>query len=389
MKTVKIMVMKQSLRFGMIAVVMALAIIGITLYVNTELTPVEGQTRFLVMLTDPPNVPWGTTQLNVTYSDIQLHVISSDGASNWVAAQESGRVNLISLVNVTQTLAALNLPTGSTVDKLQFTISSAEAKISGTVYPVTVLSEELVVTLRATRLNGTQVSALIDLRPTLVEIHATNSTGSHVNYYVLVPSATAIVTSSVQEDQTRIGARFRLDKRNYKRLWNEYVKTSKDVAITSSALTVNGNETVLTVTLKNTGTDSTAINGLTLQGNFNVSYPMSFIQQHSGIPWSGGFNNWIRGDMNRMYHPNIIPFKISGSSLVPLFGDFSPIFERGHSRLELEPGQSVTLSFQGVIRLFPDFRGKTPHIAVTPIKSESYTLSVEGQLSQSYQVTAS
>jgi hypothetical protein len=371
------------------AVAMALAIIGSTLYVNTSVAPVKGQTNFLVMLTDPPNVPWGTTQLNVTYSGIQLHVVYSDGTSNWVASQESGRVNLISLVNVSQTIASLQLPTGSTVDKLQFTISSAEAKIGGTVYPVTVLSDQLVVTLRATKLNGTQVGALIDLRPTLVEIHATNSTGGHVSYYVLVPSATAIVKSNVQENETRIGARFRLEKHDYRKLWDEYVRASKDVTITSSKLIVNGNETTLTVTLKNNGDDTVAVTGLTLQGDFNVSYPMASSDQRGWKGWPGGFNNGGHGDINTMYRPTVIPFKISGTSLVPLFGDLSPFFERDHSRFELEPGQSATLTFQGVIRLYPDLRGRAPHVAVTPIKDESYTLRVEGQLSQSYQVTAS
>jgi hypothetical protein len=130
------------------------------------------------MLTDPPNVPRGTTQLNVTYSSIQLHVVASDGSSNWVAAQKSGRVNLLSLVNMTQTIATLSLPTGSTVDKLQFEISAAEAKVSDKVYPVTMLSDNLLVSLRETKLNGTKTGALIDLRPTLVQINAMNSTGS-------------------------------------------------------------------------------------------------------------------------------------------------------------------------------------------------------------------
>jgi hypothetical protein len=381
-------VMKQSLRYGAAAVVMALAIIGTTLYVNTGVAPVNGQTNFLVMLTDPPNVPWGTTQLNVTYSGIQLHVVYSDGTSNWVAAQESGRVNLISLVNVSQTIASLDLPTGSTMDKLQFTISSAEAKIGGEVYPVTVLSDQLVVTLRATKLNGTQTGALIDLRPTLMEIHATNSTGGHVSYYVLVPSATAIVKSNVQESQTRIGARFRIEERDHRKLWDEYVRASRDVTITSSTLTVNGNETTLTVTLKNNGDASVAVTGLTLQGEFDVSYPASSSDQHDGkgLPGFSGFNH---GGMSTMFRPSVIPFKVSGTSLVPLFGDFSPFSKNGYSRLELEPGQSATLTFQGVVRLYPDLRGRAPHVAVTPIVGGSYTLRVEGMGSQSYQVTAS
>ena len=115
-------VMKRSLTYGVLAVVIALAIIGASLHTNTTWFGAKGQTGFFIMLTDPPNVPKGTTLLEVTYSNIQLHNVASDGTANWVAAQESGKVDLLSLVNVAQTIASLNLPTGSTVDKLQFTI---------------------------------------------------------------------------------------------------------------------------------------------------------------------------------------------------------------------------------------------------------------------------
>jgi hypothetical protein len=66
-----------TLKYGGLAVVLALVIIGTTLYVNPMTA--NAQTNFLVMLTDPPNVPVGTTSLMVTYSDVQLYVTPSGG----------------------------------------------------------------------------------------------------------------------------------------------------------------------------------------------------------------------------------------------------------------------------------------------------------------------
>jgi hypothetical protein len=384
------MATRLSLKYGAAAVVVALAIIGTSLYANTLRTPgtgLKGQTNFLVMLTDPPNVPRGTTQLNVTYSSIQLHVVSSDGTSNWVAAQASGRVNLLSLVNVTQTIANLNLPTGSTVDKIQFTISSAKAKINGEVYPVTMLTEQLQVSIRETKLNGTRAGALIDLRPTLVQINATNSTGGTVSYYVLVPSATAIVKSNVHENQSQIGTRSKLEDDDNEELDQEYHRASNNVIITQSILSVSGNVTTLTITVKNNGEENVTISGFTVHGNFTVSPSTASInQQHRNSEESDQSEEDTQGNSD---HPDTIPFKISGSSLVPLFGDQDHEGNEGHSRLELKPGQSTTLTFSGVIQLHPDSQGKVSHVAITPVKGGRYTIRVMSEGSQTFDVTAS
>ena len=379
--------MKKSLKYSAAAVVMALAIIGTTLYVNTTTAPVKGQTNFLVMLTDPPDVPRGTTQLNVTYSGIQLHVIYSDGTSNWVAAQESGRVNLISLVNVTQTIANFNLPTGSTVDKLQFAISSAKTKINGEDYPVTILSEQLLVSIRKTKLNGTRMGALIDLRPTLVEIKAMNSTGGVISYYVLVPSATAIVKSNVHEDQSRIGTRSKLKDDDNEELDEKYHRASNNVIITQSNLSVSGNVTTLEISVKNNGEENATISGFTVHGNFAVlPLTASISQQHRRSGESDQSREDTHDDSD---HPDTIPFKISGSSLIPLFGDEDHEGNEDHSRLKLKPGQSTTLTFSGIIQLHIDGHGKASHVAIVPVTGGRYTIRTMGEGSQTFDVTAS
>ena len=373
---------RQLFKYGSAGALVAMAIIGASLMVNPVLmhtvsSGLKGQTNFLVMLTDPPNVPWGTTELNVTYSGVQLHVVNGN-VSNWVAAQESGRINLLSLVNVSQTIARVSLPTGSTVDGIQFSLHSAEAKINDKVYPITILSNQLVVSLRKTRLNGTQTGALIDLRPSLVEICATNSTGGRISYYVLVPSATAIVKSNTTVNQCQIGAKSKLEDHDRDDMEHEYEHASEKVTITSSSLKVNNNVTALSVTFKNVGTKDATVSGLMVHGDFDVS-----------TPWASSDQD--RKDESRrdehlssstMDSSNTVPFKINGNSLIPIFGDEYHVFKGTYSRLELKPGQSIKLTFNGVIQMHPDSHRKTYQLAVTPVKGASYTLSIVGDGSQ-------
>ncbi|MGD0804643.1 MAG: DUF4382 domain-containing protein [Candidatus Bathyarchaeia archaeon] len=380
----------QALKYGFAAVLVALAIIGTSLYTNTLLNPAGqstqvGQTNFLVMLTDPPTVPKGTTQLNVTYSSIQVHVVSSGGLSNWVAAQESGRVNLLKLVNVTQTIASVSLPTGSTVDKLQFKLSSAEANVSGVVYPVTLLSDQLLINIKS-KLNGTNTAALIDLRPTLLEINATNSTGGSVKYFVLSPSATAVIQGIVDETQSKIGCRTNLNDKEGRDLDKAYKSASNNVTISQPTLSVRGNVTTFSVTLKNVGKANATLMSLTLQGDFNSTFSW-FVKEQSMKGKGGMGRGTMPGGLMMKDHPEAIPFRISGDKLVPFFGE--DLRDSGaNGKLVLKPGESVTLTYSGVLQLRSDGWGKSPSVVVKPVVGKSYTLHVMSNGSETSTVTA-
>ena len=374
-----------SIKYSLAAVVVALAIISASLYVNNPLdSGGKGLTSFTVMLTDPPTVPRGTSELNVTYSGRQVHVVASDGSSNWVAAQESGRVNLLSLVNVTQTIASLSLPTGSTVDKLQFSISSATANVSGVVYPVTLLSEQLLIPIKSTKLNGTSTGALIDLRPTLVEINAADSNGELVKYFVLSPTASAVVAGTVDEAQSRVGCRTHLRDRERDELQKEYRRASNNVTITEADLKVDGNVTTLSVTVKNIGKTNATLTSLILHGKFNATYSWTLKRQWSRPGMMGGMHD----EHIMRYHPETIPFKIVDGKLVPIFGDDGHEQGWGHDKIVLEPDESLTLTYSGVIQIRSDGRGKSPSVVVTPLVSEHYTLRVMGTGSQTFDVVA-
>jgi hypothetical protein len=377
------------LKYGGAAVLVAITLIAAVTLTNPILFPTEtpkSSFSFLVLLTDPPTVPAGTTMLNLTYTDVSLHVTYLNGTAKWLSVNASGTVNLFTLVNMSQTIASTTLPSGSTVDKIQFTISSVQAKVDGTVYPVTVLSNQLIISIANSQKLNQTLGVLFDFQPTLVQIQARNSTGGIVNYFVLVPSATATVVTNVSSDHLKVGTIVKLEENDKVKLIRVVQETSRKIVITNASLSVNGNVTNFSVTFKNDGNTNATISGLTLHGLFNVS---STKMQNNQNDEGHNKNN----DME-IEHPDTIPFKINGTSLVPLLGSDDDEHEGiGRvSSLTLQSGQSVTLSFSGVIQLKPEHDEEkerhTPQTIITPIPGETYTVRLMGEGFQTFKVTA-
>ncbi len=439
------MASRQSMKYGVMAAALALAIVAVATvaypYPSNTTGPTTSKSttgsatgqpagNFLVLLTDPPTVPAGTTQLNVTYSGISLQVKYANGSSASVPVTASGTVDLLSLVNFTQTIGSATIPAGSTVKSIDFTISSASAVVGGQTVPVTMLSNQLVVPIKGGQLlNGTQSAALLDLTPTLVEVDATNSTGGAVSYYVLVPSATAILKSNVSPGQGNVGARTELDQNDQNDLQNAQ-RGIGNVTVTSATLHTSGNTTTFTVTLKNQGSSNATIFGLTLHGNFSSSASASISCKEttsststttststasttttstttsstshgqgegqgqgqgngqgppSQTPASGEGQEHGRCTSSTN-HPQTIPFKVNGTSLVPLFGDGDN--QANSSSLTINAGQSITLNFTGVIGVNTENSQSGHNLVIGGISGNSYTIRLQGEGFQTAQVTA-
>jgi len=397
------------LKYGVAAVLVALAIIVSVTLTNPLLfpngnnstsssnktgttTPTTPSYTFVVMLTDPPTVPAGTTWLNLTYTQISLHAVFSNGTSKWVPINVSGMVDLFSLVNMSKTVASTTLPKDTTVDRIQFTISTVQAKVNQSVYNVTALSNELIASIaNSQKLNQTQ-GVLFDFQPTLVQIQATNSTGGSVNYFVLVPSSTATVVSNISSDHLKVGTIVQIGENDHVKLISVKQEVTKKIVVTSASLTVKGNVTNFSVTLANEGNMNATLSGLTLTGVFNESFT-------SPIPlMNNPFERGMGREMNNLWtqaeHNETIPFRINGTKLVPFLGDDVPRVIGPVSLLTLQPGKSVTLSFSGVIQLglvaepMPMIRMPIFSTAITPIPGNGYTIGLTGEGFQTFSVTA-
>ena len=369
-------------KYSLAAVIAAVAIIAISLFANLTNTPVvpsaEGAT-LAVMLTDPPTVPAGTTQLNLTYTDVLLHVNYPNETDDWLPVGASGTVNLFSLINMTQTLATITIPLNSTVDKVQFTIANVTAVINTQTYNVTSLSDTFVVKVANGAVNKTLSGVLIDFNPTLVQIQASDENDTTVYYYVLVPSANAMIVNDITSAHVKVGNIIQIGENNRVRLVRVKEDFSKNLTIVSATLTMNGNTTDLSVTLKNEGNVAFRVFGLTLHGEFNTT-------QNWGLkPFGRGWHL----DYRVRIHPETIPFKLNGTSLIPLYGK-----NWGHgnpfSSVTIQPGETLTVDFSDVIALYTGWKhNQDPMFTVTPIVDGNYTLRLMGEGFQSFTVEAS
>lgn len=383
---------KWTFKYGSAAVLVAIVIIAAVLFANpSPNNPIQtaAGTPFLVLLTDPPTVPAGTTVLNLTYSSLSLHVVNlTDGTSSWLPVTASGTVNLFSLVNVTQTIASTTIPTNSSVNKIQFAIDKVEAKVNGTIYNVTTLSNTLVISVENSQVNQTLSGVMIDFNPTLVQIQASDENGTLVNYYVLVPSAVATIVNDLSQAHRKVGTIVELAQNNRVKLVSVVQKFMKNVTIVSASLSVNGNNTNMSVTLTNSGNTTFRLYGLTLNGEFN-----------STTTWAK--NHGKNKEIDKRMHPETIPFKVNGSSLIPLLGDNNKDehedgnhedTNNGHmelSSLVLNPGDRVTLSFNGSIAITNNNRfSNGPTTIVTPIVGKDYTIRLTGEGFETFTITA-
>jgi hypothetical protein len=379
---------KWTLKYGLAAMLVAVIVIAAVLVVNplSYLAPSQ-KSSFLVMLTDPPTVPANTTVLNLTYSNIMLYVHYTNGAYEWLNFSVSGTVDLLKLEDMSETIASTQIPVNSTVEKIQFTISSVDAMINGTVYAVTPLSSTIVMSVANSKVNETFSGVLVDFNPTLVMIRAVESDGTVVDYFVLVPSATATIVTSLSRAQVKVGTIVELGQNNREKLVRVVESFAQDLSITAASLSVKGNVTSLNVTLTNTGDISFRICGLTLHGDFNVTTRMGEKTFLDTIPFRVNGTSLVP-----------IPFNVNGK--LPLTADPASMVT---SVLTLKPGQNVTLTFSGVLELLQLYIPKWPPSTpggvtpmficliprvVTPIVGDTYTLRLMNEGFQARNVNA-
>jgi len=374
---------KWTFKYSSAAVIVAIIIIVFSLFAKLDGLKDNGpipKATLAVMLTDPPTVPAGTTQLNLTYADVLLHVIYENDTKEWLEIGASGTVNLFSLINMTQTLATIEIPLNSTVDKFQFRIANVTAVVNEETYNVTSLSNTFVVEVVNGAVNQTLSGVLIDFNPTLVQIEATDENDTTVYYYVLVPSANAIIVNDITKAHLKVGTIIQIGENNRVRLVRVKEDFSKNLTIVSASLAVSGNATDLSVTLKNEGNVAFRMFGLTLHGKFNTTKS-----------WDRAFaHGWHRMHRERI-HPQTIPFKLNGTSLIPLFGNLWKRGEHGNpfASVTINPDETLTLNFSGVIALHNGWlRGKNPLFSITPIVDENYTIRLMGQGFQTFTVKA-
>ncbi len=226
-----------------------------------------------ITLTDPPNVPAGTNSLVITYSAVSAHVVGnmaakdglmndsgSNSVSGWIQSNTSGTVDLMSLLNVTEVIAKMNVPQNSIINMVRFNITSATITINGTKYNVTVPSGEVTAHIVGNNKVNSSSGVLVDLSPTVVALYTDNST-----VFVMVPAVKAIVVpneSSVKVS-SNVGDKRKLRGDEITDLDNVHA----NISISNPSLSTSNDTVGMKVTVINMGTTNVTLTNLLIVGN--------------------------------------------------------------------------------------------------------------------------
>jgi hypothetical protein len=214
-----------------------------------------------VLLTDPPQVPNGTSALVVSYSSLAVHT-SGTSTSGWINAQGSGSVNLMNITNTSQIIGTANLSANTTINMVRFAVTSASITINGVTSNVTVPSGYITAQVTGNQKVNASTGALLDFTPTVATIFTANST-----LFVLVPSVRAVLVGNQSVSaSTHIGAHVQLMESD--RVSLEAARPN--VSVVASSLSVSGNTTTLSVTVKDNSNMSVDLRHLLLYGNQSV-----------------------------------------------------------------------------------------------------------------------
>ncbi len=251
------MAIKKQYGVAIIAAIVIVAVAAVALFGYASAQ--SSRTNLAVQLTDPPFVPAGTSALVITYSSVQLHPSSSPAGSGWITSSSGGSVDLMSLQNLSQTVATFALAANTTVNQVRFNVTSATITINGTTYSV-LLSNSTIqasVNARASANSTSASSILVDLSPTVVAIYTANST-----VFVMVPSVRAVVVPGLGRAYLHVGARSSLGQPAKAAISFE----ARQISLSGAALSQNGNTTTLSVTVTDTSNSSVVLRNLMLSG---------------------------------------------------------------------------------------------------------------------------
>ena len=253
-------------------VVVAILLVAVALLLLPQSLPqssvAQSSNLVALQITDPAQVPVGTQSLVIAYSSLAVHLSNASGSSGWVSSNSTGSVNLLAVLNLTQTIGTVSVPANASIDMVRFAVSSANITVNGTTYNVTVPSGTLTahVTGRTSVSGG--ASVLLDLSPVVASI-VTNTT----TVFVLVPSLRAVVVGGGSNSATlHVGARARLSENETA----ELEQTRPNVSITAASLSVSpGNVTNFSITLKDNSNESVVVKHVGFKGNLSVQFNSS------------------------------------------------------------------------------------------------------------------
>ncbi|MFP3138294.1 MAG: DUF4382 domain-containing protein, partial [Nitrososphaeria archaeon] len=222
---------------------------SVTVSTPAPTTSAPTTVAYAVALTDPPVVPSGTSDVLISYSGLAVH---AEGYG-WISkASARGTIDLLAFQNLSVVLAQVSVPANATVNEVRLYVTDASIVVNGTEYPLMlpsgVLKIPIVNASRAAR------GALVDLQP-----HVTVAYVGDQPVFIMAPAAVAVSLNYTAPPGTvhKIPRELRDELRHF----------AANVTVTSAAIQMAGDETMIAVTLKNIGSAPVQVLGIGVDGN--------------------------------------------------------------------------------------------------------------------------
>lgn len=358
-----------SVKLGIVVlVIVILAALAIGIAGNASMAQSTGATPLL--LTDPPQVPSGTTSLTIAYSSLMVEVNGAAG-QQWITANGSGTIDLMQLINVSEVIGAANLPSNSTVEAVRFTVTSSNITVGNRTSSVLLSNSTIVAKVVGSRDVNSTSGVLLDFTPTVAAIYTGNST-----VFVMVPSVRAIVVGN-----QRFSPYYRIRSRQYieAKYKQRLAVSGSNLTIGASSLAVSGNQTSFSVTVTDNSNSSLQLNGIMLFGNYTVSVMPPEHERPMIRIGAGGFINGNTTGLDSQAQASVseglfiqriheFGFIIGSNGTLAL--PFSWVsYGRGYV---LQPGSSETFSFNGNISY------GSGRLTMAPVAGDTYKVVVLG-----------
>ena len=366
-------VRRTTLQSAAVALIVSLAIVAASfLYIGTPTSTVTSNNSsaasgssqlapLAIRLTDPPQVPSHTSSLDLIYSSLDLLVGEPTGTQGQLVTESvtetpSGglaTIDLLKLQNVSQTIAIADLPAGSVLYSVNFTVTGITIDLNDTVSAVSLAAggSSFEVTIAHPSAFSSGDFALLQLNPVVVDTPSG---------YQLIPSSVGVMGHG--EGPDAVGDRHQLTDSDNSAL----VSVKGDVSASITALSVADNVTTLTVLVNNSAGVPVKLAGVGLHGNFTVigSACVTFDGQapyqppgnggsHSGSHMSGFELCMIPMHIDELVFIPVSSASAASDSSSCATGQLAlangPQAMAGFHNLTINPGQCVLLTFQGVL----------------------------------------
>ncbi|MDE1855141.1 MAG: DUF4382 domain-containing protein [Candidatus Micrarchaeota archaeon] len=251
-----------------IIVVLALAVIAAFVILLPSSSAGGNSGMVALQITDPAQVPAGTSALVIAYSSLAVQLSNAGSESGWVSANGSGSINLLAVLNLSQTIGTVSVPANASIEMVRFNVTSASITVNGTTHNVTVPSGSVTAHIIGRTTLNRNASVLVDLSPVVASIITNTST-----VFVLVPSVRAVVVGGGSNSATlHVGARADLTENDS----TELEMARANVSVTSASLSTSpGNVTNFSITLRDNSNTSVVIKHVGFKGNLSIQYNSS------------------------------------------------------------------------------------------------------------------